>query len=235
MIIWAAFKGMVVVAKKSHQQLWTKISFDSMFRVKAFSCWKIVLLCWILKRMNRQPGADLNNHIVFKENLHYRTTTLTCGRRWRDFTGSLKPSKDSLLKRKSDCQQNLSSISSQKRKKICKIFACTQLYEPSFQKRKNNTAKQIVWQILLVPGTLWAQLSNKKGQQSKIHFLPAMHCLSLSVMGNRYKAAASDAIKVIFANDCKNLRRRLQSEEEENVCLVAPLTWVNIVNLANLI
>ena len=102
-------------------------------------------------------------------------------------------------------------------------------------KRKDSRTKQIVWQILLVPGTLWAELSNKKEQQSKIHFLPAMHCLSLSVMGNRYKAAVSDAIKVIFANDCKNLRRLLQSGEEDNVCLVAPLTWVNIVNLANLI
>ena len=235
MIIWAAFKGMVVLVKKSHQQLRIKISFYTMFHLKAYSCWKGVFLCWILKRIKKQPRDNFKNHIVFKENLHCRTTTSTCGRRWKDFTGSLKPSKDSLLKRKSDCQQNLSSISSQKRKKICKIFACTQLYEPSFQKRKNNTAKQIVWQILLVPGTLWAQLSNKKGQQRKIHFLPAAHCLSLSVMGNRYKAAVSDAIKVIFANDCKNLRRRLQSEEENNVCLVAPLTWVNIVNLANLI
>ena len=54
-------------------------------------------------------------------------------------------------------------------------------------------------------------------------------------MGNRYKAAVSDAIKVIFAKDCNNLGKRLQSGEEENVCLVAPLTWVNIVNLANLI
>ena len=54
-------------------------------------------------------------------------------------------------------------------------------------------------------------------------------------MGNRYKAAVSDAIKVIFANNCNNLRRLLQSGEEEDVRLVAPLTWVNIVNLANLI
>ena len=44
MIIWAAFKGMVVVAKKSHQQLRTKISFVTMFHWKAYSYWKIVVL-----------------------------------------------------------------------------------------------------------------------------------------------------------------------------------------------
>ena len=198
-----------------------------MFRVKAYCC-----VGFSKGRMKKQPRADLNNHIVFKENLHCRTTTSTCGRRWRDFTGSLKPSKDSLLKRKSDCQQNLSSISSPKN--VLQILLVPNSMNPAF-KKKGQQSQKIVWQILLVPGTLWAELSNKKRQQSKIHFLPAMHCLSLSVMGNRYKAAVSDAIKVIFANDCKNLRRLLQSGEEDNVCLVAPLTWVNIVNLANLI
>ena len=147
-----------------------------MFHLKAYCC-----VGFSKGRMQKQPRADFNNHIVFKENLHYRTTTSTCGRRWKDFTGSLKPSKDSLLKRKSDCQQNLSSISSQKRKKICKIFACTQLYEPSFQKRKNNTAKQIVWQILLVPGTLWAQLFQirKDNRAKSIFCLPCIACHSL--------------------------------------------------------
>ena len=157
MIIWAAFKGMVVVVKKSHQQLRIKISFYTMFHLNAYSCWRIVLLCWILKRMKKQPRADFNNHIVFKENLHCRTTTSTCGRRWRDFTGSLKPSKDSLLKRKSDCQQNLSSISSQKN----------------------------VWQILLVPNSMNPAFK-KKGQQNETNCLTNLAC-SRNFMSRAFK------------------------------------------------
>ena len=152
-----------------------------MFHLKAYFCWRVALLCWIPKRMKKQPRADFNTHIVFKENLHCRTTTSTCGRRWRDFTGSLKPSKDSLLKRKSDCQQNLSSISSQKKKKICNNFCLYPTLWAQPSKRKNNTAKQIVWQILLVPGTLWAQLFQirKDNRAKSIFCLPCIACHSL--------------------------------------------------------
>ena len=180
MIIWAAFKGMVVVAKKSLQQLWTKLSCDTMFHLKAYSCWKIVLLCWILKRMKKQPRADFNNHIVFKENLHYRTTTSTCGRRWRDFTGSLKPSKDSLLKRKSDCQQNLSSISSQKRKKYVTNFACTRLYEPSFQKERTTEQNKLFDKSCLYPELHEPSFHIRKDNRAKSIFcLPCIACHSL--------------------------------------------------------
>ena len=120
------------------------------------------------------------------------------------------------------------------KKNVLKIFLVPYLMSQAFKKKGQQNETNCLTNLACTQ-TLWAELSNKKEQQSKIHFLPAMHCLSLSVMGNRYKAAVSDAIKVIFANDCNNLGRLLQSEEEENVCLVAPLTWVNIVNLANLI
>ena len=52
MIIWAAFKVMVVVAKKSHQHIWTKNFF--WYNV---SC-EGLLLCWILKRKDEKAAQS---------------------------------------------------------------------------------------------------------------------------------------------------------------------------------
>ena len=147
-----------------------------MFRVKAYCC-----VGFSKGRMKKQPRADLNNHIVIKENLHCRTTTSTYGRRWRDFTGSLKPSKDSLLKRKSDCQQNLSSISSQeKKKKYVTNFACTKLYEPSFQKERTTERNKLFDKSCLFPELYEPSFQIRKNNRAKSIFCqPCIACHSL--------------------------------------------------------
>ena len=111
--------------------------------------------------------------------MHCRTTTSTCGRRWRDFTGSLKPSKDSLLKRKSDCQQNLSSISSKKRKKYVTKFACTQFHEPSFQKERTTERNKLFDESCLFPELYEPSFQIRKDNRAKSIFcLPGIACHS---------------------------------------------------------
>ena len=181
MIIWAAFKGMVVVAKKSHQQLRIKISFYTMFHLKAYFCWKVALLCWIPKRIKSSPEP------ISTITLYSRKTCIT-GRQHQPAGGGGRTSQEVWSPQKIRCSKENQTASriwavsvAKKRKKICNKFCLYPTLWAQPSKRKNNTAKQIVWQILLVPGTLWAQLFQirKDNRAKSIFCLPCIACHSL--------------------------------------------------------
>ena len=152
-----------------------------MFHLKAYFCWRVALLCWIPKRIKSSPEQ------ISTITLYSRKTCIT-GRQHQPAGGGGRTSQEVWSPQKIRCSKENQTASriwavsvAKKRKRYVTNFACTQLYEPSFQKRKNNTAKQIVWQILLVPGTLWAQLFQirKDNRAKSIFCQPCIACHSL--------------------------------------------------------
>ena len=180
MIIWAAFKGMVVVAKKSHQQLRIKISFYTMFHLKAYFCWKVALLCWIPKRIKSSPEQ------ISTITLYSRKTCIT-GRQHQPAGGGGRTSQEVWSPQKIRCSKENQTASriwavsvAKKEKQICNKFCLYPTLWAQLSKRKNNRENKLFDKSCLFPELYEPSFQIRKDNRAKSIFCqPCIACHSL--------------------------------------------------------